>query len=134
MYLIDTDVLVHLLRGNAAVVHAVATHADDFKAFSAVSFGELIYGCSKSDHPAENIAKVRHLAANLPIIPVSEQIMERYGVMKADLVKQGRKLEDFDLVIAATALHLGYTLVTENVHHFERVAGLQIENWTKRRP
>jgi tRNA(fMet)-specific endonuclease VapC len=131
MYLIDTDVLVHLLRGHTAVVDAVAAHADDFKAFSAISFGELIYGCSKSDHPAENIAKVRHVAANFPIIPVSEPIMERYGVMKANLMKQGQRLEDFDLVIAATALHFGYTLVTGNIRHFNRVSGLRIDNWAE---
>ena len=89
------------------------SHADQFKAFSAVSFGELIYGCGRSDRPAENIAKVHHVAANFPVVPVSEPIMERYGPMKADLAKQGQMLEDFDLVIAATALHLGYTLVTE---------------------
>jgi predicted nucleic acid-binding protein len=109
----------------------MTAHADDFKAFSAISFGELIYGCGKSNHPAENIAKVHHIAANFPIIPVSEPIMERYGVMKADLVKQGRKLEDFDLVVAATALHLGYTLVTGNIRHFGRVPGLWIENWAE---
>ena len=131
MYLIDTDVLVHLLRGNSTVVRAMVARADDFKAISAVSFGELIYGGNKSDHPAENIAKVHHIAANFPIIPVSEPIMERYGIMKADLVKQGQKLEDFDLVIAATALHLGYTLVTGNTRHFNRVPGLPIENWAE---
>jgi len=133
MYLIDTDVLVHLLRGNSTVIHAMAANADDFKAISVVSFGELIYGCSKSDHPAENIAKVHHIAANFPIIPVSEPIMERYGVMKADLVKQGQRLEDFDLVIAATALHLGYTFVTGNIRHFSRVPGLRIDNWAETR-
>lgn len=109
----------------------MAAHADDFKAFSAISFGELVYGSSKSNHPAENIAKVHQLAANFPIVPASEPIMERYGVMKADLVKQGQKLEDFDLVIAATALHLGYTLVTGNARHFNRIPGLRIENWAE---
>ncbi len=129
MYLIDTDILIHLLRGKPAVLRAVAAHADDFKALSAVSFGELIYGCHKSDRPAENIAKVYHLAANFPTIQISETIMERFGFLKADMVKRGQKLEDFDLVIAATALHLDYTLVTGNVRHFERIPGLRVENW-----
>ena len=134
MYLLDTDTLVPLLRGNAAVTDAISAHADDFKAFSAISFGELIFGCCKSAHPAENIAKVRHLAANFPVVPVSEPVMERFGAVKADLVKQGRKLEDFDLVVAATALHFGYTLVTGNVRHFHRVPDLKVDNWTERRP
>ncbi|MEN6449296.1 MAG: PIN domain-containing protein [Thermoguttaceae bacterium] len=131
MYLIDTDVLVHLLRGNATVIRSMAAHADDFKAISATSFGELIYGCHRSNHRAENAAKVYHVAANFPIVAASESIIDRYGVMKADLVNQGRKLEDFDLVIAATALHLGYTLVTGNARHFDRVPGLRIENWAE---
>jgi tRNA(fMet)-specific endonuclease VapC len=131
MYLIDTDVLVHLLRGNSTVIEATAAHADDFKAISAISFGELIYGCGKSDHPAENIAKVHHVAANFPIVPVSEPIMERYGMMKADLVKQGQSLEDFDLVTAATALLWGYPLVRETPRHFNRIPDLRIEDWAR---
>jgi tRNA(fMet)-specific endonuclease VapC len=133
MYLIDTDVLIHLLRGNPAVMQAVAAHADQFKAFSAISFGELIYGCGRSARPAENIAKVHHVAANFPVVSVSEPIMERYGLLKADLAKQGQMLEDFDLVIAATALHLGYTLITGNTRHFNRVPGLLTENWIETR-
>ncbi len=46
----------------------------------------------------------------------------------------GRRLDDFDLVIAATAITLGYRLVTNNERHFARIAGLALDNWVKLPP
>jgi tRNA(fMet)-specific endonuclease VapC len=134
MYLIDTDVLVHLLRGNSTVHNAVAAHARDLKVVSVASYGELIYGCHRSGRVKENVAKVRHVVANFSIVPILEPIMDRYGLLKADLAKQGQILEEFDLIIAATALFLDYTLVTGNARHFDRVPDLRIENWAGIRP
>ena len=66
MYLLDTNTLVYLLRGNQGVVDNLSSRAADFKAFSAISYGELIYGAGKSTRPAENLAKVRRLPIFFP--------------------------------------------------------------------
>ncbi len=57
--------------------------------------------------------------------------MEAFGSLKAQLEQGGNRLDDFDLVIAATAITIGYRLVTNNEKHFSRIEGLEIENWSK---
>jgi predicted nucleic acid-binding protein len=57
--------------------------------------------------------------------------METFGSIKADLQKQGRGTDDFDLVIASTALVLNYTLVTSNKRHFRNIPGVRVENWAR---
>ena len=56
--------------------------------------------------------------------------METFAEIKADLQNQGNVIDDMDLLIAATALTMNYTLVTNNERHFSRIPGLQIENWS----
>ena len=131
MYLLDSDTLIFLLRGSSKVARGFDAHLNDPKALSVVSYGELIYGARKSDRPVENEAKVRRICQLFPIIDVSRAVIETFASLKADLDKRGRKLEDFDLVIAATAIHLSYAVVTNNVRHFQRIPGLKVENWAK---
>ena len=60
-----------------------------------------------------------------------DRVSETYGQLKARLVSQGSVIEDFDVAIAAHALVEGAVLATENVRHFERVPGLQVESWLR---
>jgi len=129
MYLLDSDTLVFLLRRNATVADNFKAHDADPMAMSVVSYGELFYGAMKSSRPMKNAARVRRLGEILHVVDVSPAIMETFGTLKADLEQRGVRLDDFDLMIAATTLHLSYTLVTNNTRHFGRVADLAIENW-----
>jgi tRNA(fMet)-specific endonuclease VapC len=96
---------------------------------SVISYGELHYGALRSDRPVENTAKVRHLGNLMPIIEVLPAMIETYATIKVNLEKQGNKIDEFDLLIAATALYLSYTLVTNNERHFRNIPGLKVENW-----
>ena len=58
--------------------------------------------------------------------------VENYAIVKTKLRSQGIMIDEFDLMIAATALSKSYILVTDNVKHFQRIAGLKLENWIKR--
>jgi len=131
MYLIDSDILVFLLRGKRRVAESFEAHAADPKALSVISYGELLYGARKSARPVENVAKVRRISDVFPVIDVSPAVMETFGSLKAELEKQGKKIDDFDLIIASTAVHLSYTLVTNNVRHFRDIPDLALENWAK---
>jgi len=86
----------------------------------------------KSSAPQANLAKVRRVAELFPVIEVSRAIMETFGSLKADLERRGRTVDDFDLVIASTALVLNYALVTNNERHFRYIPGLRVENWARR--
>lgn len=131
MYLIDTDIMIYALKGHVEVVRRFREHVAQPKALSVVTYGELVFGAMKSERPEENMARVRRIAELFPVIDVSRGIMETFASLKAPLVRSGSSIDDFDLVIAATALSLGYKLVTNNERHFRRIQGLDVENWAK---
>jgi tRNA(fMet)-specific endonuclease VapC len=130
MYLLDTDTIIYALKGHPKVVERLASEAHRPKALSVVTYGELFYGAMKSAAPQANLAKVRRVAELFPVVEVSRAIMETFGSLKAELQQHGRVVDDFDLVIAATALALNYALVTNNERHFRPIPGLRVENWT----
>ncbi len=130
MYLLDTDTLVHFLRGNETVKANFLTYRNQPKAISVVSYGELLYGARRSARPQENLAKVYRLAELYPIIDISKAVMESFGEMKAGLNAKGISVDDFDLLIGCTALTLNYTVVTGNTKHFKKIKELRLNNWT----
>ena len=79
--------------------------------------------------PEKNLAVVRRISELFPVLEVSRSIMETFGELKAKLQKKGNVLSDLDLIIASTALSMNFVLVTNNVRHFKRIAGLTYENW-----
>ncbi len=129
MYLLDTDTLVAFLRGSPAVTEGMRERAAAPKALSVITYGELLYGALRSARAVESTARVRRLAEIFPVIAVSAGVMETFAVLRVNLERSGARLDDFDLIIASTAIHLGYTLVTGNTRHFGRVSDLTIENW-----
>jgi tRNA(fMet)-specific endonuclease VapC len=97
---------------------------------SVISYGELLCGALKSRRPVENAAKVRHLCNLMPVVEVSPAVIETYAALRADLEKLCRRIDEFDLIIASTALYLSYTLVTNNERHFSNIPGLSLNNWS----
>ncbi len=131
MYLLDTDVIIYSLKGDPKVNARMRTAAADPKALSVITYGELYFGAMKSANPQQNLAKVRRIGQIFPIIDVSRAIMETFGMLKADLQRAGKSVDDFDLVIASTAMVINYRLVTNNERHFKGIPGLQMENWSR---
>lgn len=129
MFLLDTDTLIYLLKGEKAVQENLQRHAKDPKALSVISYGELVFGAEKSKKVQENLAKVFRLREILPIIDVSPAVMDIFGKLKAELEHKGTPIDDFDLIIGATALSLGYRVVTNNTRHFVRIKSLKLANW-----
>ena len=66
-----------------------------------------------------------------PIIDIDKAIIETFSELKANLQETGSPIEDFDLLIASTALTMNSTLVTNNEKHYGSIQGLRIENWKK---
>ena len=134
MFLIDTDTVIYALKGDPQVLMHFQETAAEPKALSVVTYGELLYGALKSQRRQENMAKVRRLQEIFPVVEATNAIMETYAAIKADIETRGKPPDDFDLVIAATAISLGYRLVTNNERHFRRIKELKLENWTRRDP
>ena len=67
--------------------------------------------------------------SELPRADWSDEVSRTFGQTKAALERKGIRLEDFDVAVAAHALALGATLVTDNTEHMKRIKGLDLENW-----
>jgi len=128
-FLIDTDIIIYSLKGNQKVLDWFEAKKNLPKFISCVTYGELVYGAKKSSHPEKNLATVRRVAGIFPVLDLTRDIMELFGGLKAILSSQGKTLDDMDLLIAATAIHLNLSLVSNNDKHFQRIPDLFLENW-----
>ena len=127
MYLIDSDILIFLGRGNTLVQERINQAGLMNCAISEISLAELYVGAYKSKTGRlESI--LAYLERTFPIAPVSP-VLKRYASLRAALESKGTRLEDMDLMIAATALESGYTLVTHNTRHYARIPGLVLDDW-----
>ena len=130
MYLIDSCVLVEFLHGRLPGT-LEALRSSDPKSFGvpAVVVGELAYGTERSGNPSKSRLAVERLLAPYRVLPFDDRCAWTYGRIRQDLAGKSRVIGPNDLLIAATALANGATLVTRNVREFKRVDGLRVECW-----
>ena len=128
-FLLDTDMCVYWLRGQSAVrEYALMIDPADL-AISIITLAELYYGAAWSAQPIATKRAVEVFADAITVLPLNPASVEIFGNVKATLRKQGQRIEDLDLLIAATALAHGVVLVTNNQQHFRRIPDLQLANW-----
>ena len=96
---------------------------------SSITLSELEYGVSKSSRPEQNKLALLEFLAPLEVLPYDDAAAARYGPIRALLESQGRPIGPLDTLIAAHALALGCTLVTNNEREFSRIPSLAVENW-----
>ncbi|MDB5479560.1 MAG: uncharacterized protein JWO83_613 [Caulobacteraceae bacterium] len=97
---------------------------------SIVVAAELRYGATKRGSPALS-ARVEAVLGALEVLPLDTPADISYGDVRAKLERSGTPIGGNDLLIAAHALSLGCTIVTDNVSEFSRVEGLALENWLR---
>jgi tRNA(fMet)-specific endonuclease VapC len=130
-YLLDTNICIYLInRRPPSVLERLAQHQLGDLGVSAVTAAELAFGVAKSGSE-RNRAALEKFLAPLEVAPLGYSVIWGYGSLRASLEKRGRPIGPFDGLIAAHALALGATLVTNNERAFKRVPGLQLENWTR---
>jgi tRNA(fMet)-specific endonuclease VapC len=130
MYLLDTDTIIYSLKGNQAIAKNLERHVEDAMRISVITMMELYFGAYKSKKFEANIAKVRTIEQTFEILSADKEIADVFGAIKASLQKSGNPLDDFDLIISATALAHNLVLVTNNMGHFGRIKGLKLANWS----
>lgn len=129
-WLLDTNICIYVIRQKPPkVIRRLRSLDISDVGISSITFSELEYGIAKSTRPTQNRAALTLFLTPLQIFSYDHRAAQRYGVIRAELERQGRPIGPLDMLIAAHALALGCTLVTNNVREFERVPGLQIENW-----
>lgn len=130
-YLLDTSIIVFLFRGK----HNIGQHLRKIGAencyISEVTVAELTYGAYHSDHVQKNLEMIKRLTEIVHVIPFANAIDE-YAKQKNRLIRTGKMIEDFDLLIGCSAVASDMIMVTDNDKHFLRIENIQIENWVKR--
>ena len=127
-YLLDTNICVFYLRGKHALNKKFEFIGFENCYISEITIAELKYGAECSNKVDENLMLIAEFAKEINILPVFD-CFDVYAQEKAKLRKVGALIDDFDLLIASTAIHNKMTLVTDNIKHFERIKNLVIENW-----
>jgi tRNA(fMet)-specific endonuclease VapC len=129
-FLLDTDIFIFIRQKKPTEV------ADRFSrlhpgeaAISVITYGELLYGATKSRRSAEAFARLTAVTDLLPILALPKGAAEAYGEIRAELESRGEMIGNNDLWIAAHAMESSLTLVTNNEKEFRRVRALKVQNW-----
>ncbi len=125
-YLLDTNIIIDHLRERKILNESLFLYS---VGISIITLAELIYGAYKSGSPQKSLQKLENSlkSLKLEIINLDLKAVSEFAGIKASLETKGKRLEDFDLLIAATAKVNGFTLVTGNKKHFERIPGLKLD-------
>lgn len=130
MYLLDTNICIYIINRNPrTVVERVKTFEPSQIKLSAISFGELAYGVSKSKDREKNRNALVDFVSGFDILPFDDSAAEVFGLIRADLAKRGQVIGSFDMQIAAQAIAHDLILVTNNTAEFARIGALKIDNW-----
>lgn len=129
-WLLDTNVCVAFLNGADTGIRdrLLALAPADVMLCSVVK-AELLFGARKSQRVDANLAKLAEFFSAIESAPFDDVAAEHYGLLRAQLEAAGTPIGANDMMIAATALAVGATLVTRNQREFLRVTGLAVESW-----
>lgn len=129
--MLDTNICIYIIKRRPA---AVLTRFLDFRmgdvGISAITFSELSYGVAKSLQKERNAEALNIFLGSIQVLPFGEDAALAYGDIRATLEKAGTPIGSMDMLIAAHALSLGATLITNNTREFSRIPGLNLADWT----
>jgi len=130
IYALDTNIVSYLLRGDSIVTQRWRHERTqgNKSIIPIIAYFEVKRGLIAANATTK-LKAFERLCAVLSVDTLSLDDVDRASVIYSDCKKQGKPIEDADLLIAAQALAHGYTLVTNNAKHFESIDGLNIENW-----
>ena len=129
MHLLDTNTCIYAIRRRPPAVQARLNALDPAAvALSVVVAMELEVGAMRAQAQAYAPA-VRRWLEVFNILPLGDDARVHFARLKCDLMTRGLLIGPMDMLIAAHALALGATLVTNNGREFKRVKGLKLENW-----
>jgi tRNA(fMet)-specific endonuclease VapC len=130
MYLLDTNACIRILNNSSpALITRLREHRPDEIALCSIVKSELLYGAQRSSRIAENLRVLDRFFEPFYSIPYDDNCVQTFGRIRTELERAGIPIGPYDLLIAATAVANGRTLITANPREFSRVAGLTIENW-----
>lgn len=131
-YLLDTNTCIFIIRKQPFAVLDRLTRIDVGEVgVSSITVAELRYGAEKSQRPEQNALALDQFLLPFIIADFDTSAAAAYGLIRAHVERRGTPIGSLDLLIAAHALSLSATIVTNNRREFQRVPGLNVEDWTR---
>lgn len=127
-YLLDTDSVSFAMRGQGDVGAQLRARRPSDVCISAITLAELRYGADRKGSRKLH-GLIDTFSAAVEVVPFDERAATEFGRIGSILADRGTPIGEFDVLIAAHAVALRCTLVTNNVRHFSKVPGLAVENW-----
>lgn len=129
-FMLDTNICVDIIRRRSdRILRRIQRLPPDDLCLSSVTLCELEYGAAKSADPARNRLALAEFMTPISVAPHDDGVAPVYGRVRTALERAGTPIGPLDTMIAAHALSLGLTLVTNNEREFRRVIGLKVQNW-----
>lgn len=128
--IIDTSEMIAFERQAGRIEDIVSSRSSEPCAISVITVAELLHGVERADTEARKLSRQAFVERTIdffPVIPFDTSIARIYARLWASLASKGNAVDPHDLIIAATALSMDYTLITRNIRDFEKIAGLKIE-------
>jgi tRNA(fMet)-specific endonuclease VapC len=125
-YIVDTDWVIHYLNGKQDIVEKLKSLRKDGVALSVISLAELYDGVYYSTRPSDDEKSLNDFLTGVTILGIDEETCKLFGKQRGKLKREGRIIDNFDLMIASSCLRWNLTLLNNNRKHFERLDDLKI--------
>jgi predicted nucleic acid-binding protein len=128
----DTSEIISFERKAGSIEDIIRSRRSEPCAISVITVAELLHGVERADSEARKLRRqafVERAIDFFPVIPFDTAIARTYARLWASLVSQGIVVGTHDLIIAATALSMDYTLITANMRDFGKIEGLKVEKF-----
>jgi tRNA(fMet)-specific endonuclease VapC len=134
-YLLDTNICIALINGPSVRIrqrYFQIASRQIVPQVSSIVAHELWYGVAKSGRVSQNANRLAaFLASAVIVLDYTEQDAQAAGEIRVELERQGIRIDEYDTLIAGQAYCRNFTLVTANTREFQRVKGLNVEDWTE---
>jgi len=130
--MLDTNICIYIIKNRPQSVLDELKKCDvgDI-VLSSITVSELMYGVHKSQFVEKNLKAIEHFLIPFDVVNYDYKASLEYGKIRATLEQKGQPIGSLDMLIAAHAKSLGVVLVSNNMKEFERVEGLDVENWVR---
>jgi tRNA(fMet)-specific endonuclease VapC len=126
---IDSDILIYFLKGHSDIVDKLSSYPLETLFTTRINYAELFYGAYNSSKIEQNLSRISTFLDLLTILEFDQKASTLFAEDKAKLKRQGILIADMDLMIASITKAHDFSLVTNNLKHFERIHDLKIERW-----
>ena len=131
MYLLDTNICIYAInRKPASVINAIKEKSVLGLYISSITLAELEYGIENSLQQDRNRIALQKFISVFNVLDFDAEDAISYGKLRSRLKRAGKLIGPFDMLLAAQALSKDMIFVTNNASEFERVEGLQLEDWS----